>query len=106
MSASKLEKDFFKPVVLESGHTRLNLAPESVSFRKSGIEFLSPTPLAPYTEMTVELESPRDAKRVACTGIVVACEGSRQAGYVVSLLLTGLNRQSQAQLSRMAYANA
>lgn len=104
MSSRKIDKFDFKPTVIDPRQTHLTLASEAINFRKNGIEFASPVPLSRWTEMTVELETPRDGKRFSCTGIVVSCEGNRQSGYAVSLLFTKLDRQSQARLSQMAYS--
>lgn len=91
-------------VTVEARQTRLSLSPESVLIRKNGIEFRSLSPFAQWTEMTVSLQSPADDGKVHCTGIVVACTGSRHTGYHVSMLFTGLTKQSQARLSVMAGA--
>ena len=72
--------------------------------RSNGIEFRSAAPFAPWTEMTVTLVSPRDHGKVHCNGVVVECRGDRHAGYNVSLLFTGLSRQSQERLNTLAYA--
>jgi hypothetical protein len=104
MSSRKLDKSAFEPIILDPSQTHLTLAPDNVRFRKSGIEFHSPVPLNQWMEMTVQLESPRDGKTVCCNGIVVACEGNRHAGFAVSLLFTGLTRQTQAQLNQIAFS--
>lgn len=105
MSARKLSGSGgveLQGVTVEARQTRLSLSPESVLIRKNGIEFRSPSPFAPWTEMTVTLQSPADNGRVNCTGVVVACTGNRHAGYHVCMLFTGLSKQSQARLSIMA----
>lgn len=89
-------------VTVEARQTRLDLAPESVLIRKNGIEFRSPTAFAPWTEMTVALQSPGDNAKVNCTGVVVSCTGSRHTGFHVSMLFTGLTKQSEARLSLLA----
>ena len=87
----------FQPVTLEARQTRLELSTDSVAIHKSGIEFRSPTPFNPWTEMTVTLASP-DGK-VHCTGVVVNCSGNKHLGYRVSMLFTSLTKQAQAQLN-------
>ena len=87
-----------------SRETKLNLAAHSVRIHKNGIEFQSPSPLDPWVEMTVELESPQATRKLECSGIVVSCAGTRDTGYVVSLLFTGMNPQSQDQLSLLAHS--
>jgi len=52
----------------------------------------------------ITLESSGEAKKVNCTGIVVACEGNRHGGYAVSMLLMNLSRQSQERLNLLAYS--
>ena len=105
MSARKLDTaNAFSNVNVQARKTSLTLAANAVSIRKNGIEFRSPTAIAPWTEMTVDLQSPRSAKKLHCTGVVVACDGSRHAGYSVSMLFTGLSRQTQAQLNLLAYS--
>jgi hypothetical protein len=91
-------------VTVEARQTRLSLAPGSVLIRKNGIEFLSPTPFADWTEMTVTVQSLSAAGRLNCSGVVVACTGNRHTGYHVSMLFTGLTKQSQERLSAMAAA--
>jgi len=69
---------------------------------KGGIEFRSPTAFSPWTEMTVALRSPRDDGRIQCSGVVIACSGNKHAGYLVSLVFTGMSRQAQSRLNVMA----
>lgn len=105
MSASKLDKSgVFEPVVMQSEEARLTLELQDVSIRKNGIEFFVKNPIEIWTEMTVDLESSANAKPVHCSGVVVACEGSRHAGYRVSMVLTGLSKQSQDRLNAMAFS--
>ncbi len=75
----------------------------AVILHKNGIEFRSATPFAPWTEMTMSLQSARDDGRVNCTGVVICCSGSKHTGYHVSMVFTGLSKQAQARLSLMAY---
>jgi hypothetical protein len=88
-------------VTLEARQARLELSTDTVAVHKSGIEFRSPTPFTPWTEMTVALASPREGK-LHCTGVVVNCSGNKHLGYRVSMLFTSLTRQAQAQLDVMA----
>lgn len=53
--------------------------------------------------MNVDLRSPRDSKKVHCTGIVVDCIGSRHTGYLVSMVFMNLTRQAQERLSQLAF---
>jgi len=75
-----------------------------VVLRSNGIEFRSPVAFAPWTEMTVTLQSPLDHARVHCAGVVIACTGNRHTGYHVSLVFTSMSRQSQARLHALAHA--
>jgi hypothetical protein len=102
MSARKVASiGAFQPVTLEARKTRLELCTDSVAIHKSGIEFRSPTPFSPWTEMTVSLASSREGK-VHCTGVVVNCSGNKHLGFRVSMLFTSLTKQAQAQLKIMA----
>jgi hypothetical protein len=91
----------FQPVTLQARQTQLELSADTVAVHKSGIEFRSPTPFTPWTEMTVALQSPRGGK-LHCTGVVVNCSGNKHLGYRVSMLFTSLSRAAQAQLDVMA----
>ena len=91
-------------VTVEARQTRLSLSPDAVIIHKNGIEFRSATPFAPWTEMTMALQSPREDGRVHCTGVVISCTGNKHAGYHVSMVFTGLSKQAQARLSVMAYS--
>jgi len=52
--------------------------------------------------MTVGLQSPRDENCARCNGVVVACSGNKHTGYYISMVFTGLTKQSQARLNSMA----
>ncbi len=80
----------------------LALCADKVSIHKSGIEFCSPTPFSEWSEMTVSLQSPADASRVSCHGVVVACTGSKHSGYHISMLFTSLTPTAERQLGAMA----
>lgn len=103
MSAKKFESaEAFQRVTLEGRQSRLELSEDEVVLHKSGIEFRSPTPYNPWTEMTVAMQSPRDGGRFQCSGVVIACSGNKHTGYQVSLVFTGMSRQAQSRLSLMA----
>jgi hypothetical protein len=76
----------------------LSLPADAVHIRKNGIEFRSHRPIAQWTEMTLSLQRPGDAKKVRCTGVIVACSGNRAEGYKISMLFTSLSRQSEVLL--------
>jgi len=105
MSARKIESagSFQQHVTVEARQTRLSLSPDAVIIHRNGIEFRSPAALAPWTEMTLTLRSPRDNGKVHCTGVVISCTGNKHTGYHVSMVFTGLSKQAQARLSTMAH---
>jgi hypothetical protein len=78
--------------------TRLLLPASSVCLGRNGLEFRSASPIALWTEMTVGLESSAGSQKLHCAGVVVACSGSRPAGYLISLLFMTLSRQSEEAL--------
>jgi hypothetical protein len=106
MSAKKFESaDSFQQRITVAGRqSRLELSAEAVVIHKSGIEFRSPTPFTPWTEMTVALQSPRGEGRIQCSGVVIACSGNKHAGYQVSLVFTGMSKQAQSRLTLMAHS--
>jgi hypothetical protein len=105
MSARKIDTSVnFQPVIVQSRQTRLSLSPDDVRIRRNGVEFRSDTPITPWTEMTVSLQSTQDAAKVNCTGVVVECNGNRHGGYTVSMVFTSLSRQAQARLDLLAYS--
>lgn len=81
---------------------RITLPAGSVRVHKNGIEFVSPEAFSPWMEMTVELETPVDNRRIEANGIVVACHGNRHTGFTVSMVFTNLSPQSQARLHTLA----
>ena len=104
MSARKVQStESFQQVTVEARQTRLSLSPASVIIHKNGSEFRSATPFTEWAEMTLTLQSPGDGGRVHCTGVVIACTGSRHTGYHVSMVFTGLSKQAQARLTTMAF---
>lgn len=103
MSASKANPTpSCVPFLVQGSGQRLTIPSESVKFRKNGIEFRSAESLSAWTEMTVELETPWDDHKFQAHGIIVACQGSRHSGYVVSMLFTNLSAQSAARLHSLA----
>jgi hypothetical protein len=105
MSARKIEPGSLQQhVTIEARQTRLVLSPGSVIIHKNGIEFRSATAFAPWTEMTLTLQSPADNGRVNCNGVVIACTGNKHSGYHVSMVFTSLTKQARARLSTMAQA--
>ena len=91
-------------ITVAARQTRLELSTDAVVIHKSGVEFSSPAPLNLWTEMTVALQSPQDENPIQCSGVVIACSGSKHTGYHVSLLFTGMSKQAQARLNSMAYS--
>ena len=104
MSARKFDTDILSAVNVQARQTRLSLSADQVRIHRNGVEFRSETPIASWTEMTVTLQSPRDAGRVHCTGVVVGCTGNRHDGYAVSMVFTSLSKQSQARLESLAFS--
>ena len=103
MSARKsLETTFPGAAVSQSNQLCLTLPAHSVKVRKNGIEFRSYEPIETWTEMNLMLEVPGGERKLECTGVIVACNGNRHAGYLISMLFTNLSRAAQAQLSLMA----
>jgi hypothetical protein len=98
MSASKTKSDLLRPVTVQTSATLLNLSPTNFRIRKNGIEFTAEKEIPVWTEMTVELELP-GTNSFTCSGVVVACSGSRHAGYSVSLLFTGVSDSAQQRLN-------
>ncbi len=104
MSAKKISpSDMLENSVKLAGRqATLDLAAERISIHKSGIEFRSPKPFTEWSEMTVSLQSPVDGSHLSCHGIVVACAGSKHAGYHVSMLFTGMTPEAEKQLGKIA----
>lgn len=105
MSARKINgSDLFQPVTVHADSTRLDLPAAALTFRKNGIEFRTNDLIPTWTEMTVSLQTPGESRRFNCTGVVVACNGSRHTGYIVSMVFTNLSRQAQLRLHNLAYS--
>jgi len=105
MSARKAEiSTSLHHVMVEARQTRLSLSPDSVLIHKNGIEFRSATPFSPWAEMTLTLQSPRDAGRIHCNGVVIACTGNKHTGYHISMVFTGLSKHAEARLSALAFS--
>ena len=90
-------------ITLQARQTQLALPPAAVQIHKNGIEFRSADPFSLWTEMTLNLECPKEG-RVDCTGVVISCAGNRHTGYLVSMVFTTVSKQSQARLNQLAYS--
>jgi hypothetical protein len=105
MSTSKLDTSgIFQPLKISTTQTRLALPASAIRFRKNGIEFRTDKSIPAWTEMTVDLQSPVDGKKVHCTGVVVDCSGNRHSGYLVSMVCMNMSRQSQERFNQLAFA--
>ena len=108
MSARKIESEkSLQQVTVQARQSRLTLSSDAVVVTKNGVEFRSLTPFSLWTEMTVALQSARNAQdKVHCNGVVVACSGNRHLGYIISMLFTGLSKQSQSRLNSLVFPRA
>ena len=105
MSTSKLDDSgCFDPASDPSNPQHLCLALGAVRFRANGIEFGSRDPLPVWTEMTVQLKPSAGYEDVACTGVIVACEGNRHLGYQISMVLMNLTPKAEEQLRTLSHA--
>jgi hypothetical protein len=106
MSARKIANpDLVQSSFTVQAHTtRLDLPANAVRIRKNGIEFRSAGSIPVWTEMTVSMLTPANSRRVNFSGVVVACNGNRHAGFMVSLLFTNVSKAAQARLNSMAVA--
>jgi hypothetical protein len=105
MSARRIQDNgSLTNLTVEGRETRLTLSPDSVIISRNGIEFRSPTPIAPFKEMTVSIKSPKGEGRVNCTGVVISSTGNKHFGYHISMVFTSLSKQAQAKLNSMAYS--
>jgi hypothetical protein len=105
MSTSKLDTSgIFQAPKITSSQTRLALAATAIRFRKNGIEFRTDKSIPAWTEMTVDLQSPVDGKKVHCNGVVVDCAGNRHAGYLVSMVFMNMSRQAQERFKQIAFS--
>jgi len=58
--------------------------------------------MTPWTEMIIALQGPGDPKKIECQGVIVACDGDRRQGYLISMLFTNLSPQTRVRL--LAYS--
>jgi hypothetical protein len=103
MSASRIDGQLGpRELVVESQHRAFSVPAATVRIRSNGVEFRVPEPLPLWTEMTVRLESEASAAEISCKGVVVACDGNRHSGFLVSLLFFELNPLSELWLRSLA----
>ena len=82
--------------------TTLTLPTSAIRIGKNGIEFCTYRPLAPWTEMTVQLQLLPDSKVVHCTGVIVSCRGNALSGYDIAMVFTNISPQSEAYLTSLS----
>jgi hypothetical protein len=103
MSSGKLDRSgVFDEGRAHSKETEFILGPGMVRMHKNGIEFKVLKPLPLWKEMTVGIQSHSDHKPTQFTGVVVACDGNRHAGYMVSMVIINMTRQAQEHLNVLA----
>jgi hypothetical protein len=105
MSARKISSES-RPagITVQTRTTQLTLPATSVRVRKNGIEFHSDNSIPVWTEMTIALETPLEPKKFECSGVVVACNGSRHAGYDVSMIFPSMTPHAKARLDLLGYS--
>lgn len=105
MSARKLDQsDALRTAPDTAPCAGATLTGEVLRVHKNGVQFRTPDPLPVWREMSVDLQPANGGRKMRCTGVVVACQGDRPGGYLVSMVLLNLSKQSQAQLSLLAGA--
>lgn len=82
---------FFDPVKVNARELELSLSADSVRLTKGGIEFFSPKAIEKWTELSLELQSPKQKGRVRCNGIVVDCSGNKHHRYIITIAFTGVS---------------
>jgi hypothetical protein len=103
MKTTKLDKSgMFEPLTVRSNEIEFTLPPEAVNVRSNGVEFLANQELPVWSELTIDLKSPRNNETIHCNGIVVGSSGSRHSGFVISILFVGLDPEAQSQLESLA----
>jgi|SRR3954471_3445696 hypothetical protein len=104
MSTSKLDTSgIFQPLNVLANRTQLTLPAQNVCIRKNGLEFRSDSALSLWTEMRIDLIC-GTGKKIHCHGVVVACNGNRHTGYIVSMVLMNLSRSAQERLDLLAFS--
>ncbi|MDB4665473.1 hypothetical protein OAE97_03940 [Verrucomicrobia bacterium] len=72
MKTTRLDTSgMFEPLTVKSDEIQFTLPPEAVNVRANGVEFLSSQELPVWSELTIELRSPKTHKPIQCNGIVV-----------------------------------
>ncbi|MCS1410795.1 MAG: hypothetical protein M2R45_03990 [Verrucomicrobia subdivision 3 bacterium] len=105
MKSSKLDTSgVFDPVTVTNKEMELSLPAHSVHLQNNGIEFLSLSEVPLWTELAIHLQSPTQAGKIQCNGIVVGCIGNKHAGYVVSIIFTGVLPDVQERISDLVQA--
>jgi hypothetical protein len=99
MSARKAHSGF--PTAVHGLKTRLSLPATAIQIRKNGLEFRTANLLAVWKEMVIDLETPF-GKSIHCSGVIVACDGNRHQGYVVSMVFTQISKQALAALAALS----
>ncbi len=103
MSSGKLDRSgVFDTSAAQAKESEFILGPGMVRMHKNGIEFKVLKPLPLWKEMTVGIQSQSDHKPTRFTGVVVACDGNRHAGYMVSMVILNMTRQAQERLNTLA----
>lgn len=107
MSASKLDRSGVFGVKAQAHpEKQILLSPNAVRIGKNGIEFHSAKSIPLFKEMSMAIQTPGGAKSVRFDGVVVACEGSRNTGYIVSLFCPHLPPQMHARFDLITSHNA
>ncbi len=106
MKSSKLDTSgVFDSATATAKEMEFSLPNHSVNIGKNGISFLSAKAVPLWSELTLELQSASQNEKIHCRGYVVACNGNKHAGYVVSITFTDVSPDAQERLSHLAQAS-
>ena len=105
MSSSKLDTSgVFHLSQAQPQKAAITVPVKGLRVSRNGIEFRSAEPVRSWSEMRVQFESPVDSRKVECIGVVVACQGNRHTGFVVSMVLTHASPQAARRLAEIEAA--
>jgi hypothetical protein len=76
---------------------------KAVHISANGVTFLTPTYMAPFTEVQVQLRSAKSASPIQCSGVVVDCWSNGTADcYTVSVAFVNVPRNAEHELRQSA----
>src|SRR5438105_3528203 len=78
----------------------VTLSPDEAVIYRKGMEFLSGSAIAPWSEIDVTLQLSENV-RIDFSGVVISCSGNRSSGYRISAVFSAMSKPDRKRIDAL-----